>query len=195
MEKKAKSGPMMEILNRMLRFVSGGHAEFSTVFFPEEIILNAPVEEWPLCDVLFSWFSSGFPLHKAQAYAALRKPFVLNDLHQQEELFDRRIVYRKLEEMGVPVPAYTIFNAEDADASHVDESEDYLEINGVRIRKPIVEKPVSGEDHNIYIYYPRSMGGGSKRLFRKKADCSSQYYPDVHHTRIHDGSSYIYGAC
>ena len=106
MEKKAKSGPMMEILNRMLRFVSGGHAEFSTVFFPEEIILNAPVEEWPLCDVLFSWFSSGFPLHKAQAYAALRKPFVLNDLHQQEELFDRRIVYRKLEEMGVPVPAF-----------------------------------------------------------------------------------------
>ena len=66
----------------------------------------------------------------------------------------------------------------------MDEAEDYLEINKVRIAKPLVEKPISGEDHNIYIYYPRSHGGGSKRLFRKRADRSSQYYPDVHHTRV-----------
>ena len=192
MEKKATSGPMMEILNRMLRFHCCGMPEFKTVFFPEEMILNQPVEEWPVCELLFSWFSAGFPLDKAQDYAALRKPYVLNDLHQQEDLFDRRIVYRTLEEHGVPVPAYQIYNAEDAATTTVDEAEDYLEINGVRIRKPIVEKPISGEDHNIYIYYPRSMGGGSKRLFRKKADVSSEYHPDVNITRLHDGNSYIY---
>ena len=73
----------------------------------------------------------------------------------------------------------------------VDEAEDYLEINKVRIAKPLVEKPISGEDHNIYIYYPRSHGGGSKRLFRKRADRSSQYYPDVHHTRVRIARSAI----
>ena len=42
-----------------------------------------------------------------------------------------------------------------------------VEINGVTFNKPFVEKPVSAEDHNIYIYYPSSAGGGSQRLFRK----------------------------
>lgn len=47
------------------------------------------------------------------------------------------------------------------------EEEEFIELGGVRIMKPFVEKPASGEDHNIYIYYPPSMGGGVKRLFRK----------------------------
>lgn len=42
-----------------------------------------------------------------------------------------------------------------------------MEVNGVAFPKPFVEKPVSAEDHNVYIYYPTSAGGGSQRLFRK----------------------------
>ena len=192
MAKKAHSGPMTEMLNRLTSFTSGSMTEFRTVYFAEDMLLHAPIEEWPIVEVLIAFFSTGFPLHKAQAYTALRRPLVLNDLKKQEMLFDRRVTYRMLEEVGVPVPHYTVFNAEDAATTTVDEAEDYLEINSVRIQKPLVEKPISGEDHNIYIYYPRSHGGGSKRLFRKREDRSSQYYPDAHATRLHDGSSYIY---
>ena len=114
MAKKARSGPMMEMLNRLTSFTSDGHAEFQTIFFEEEAILHHPIETWPTCEALIAFYSDGFPLRKVQQYAALRKPVVLNDLKKQEMLFDRRLVYRTLEECGVPVPTYTVFNAEDA---------------------------------------------------------------------------------
>jgi inositol-hexakisphosphate/diphosphoinositol-pentakisphosphate 1-kinase len=45
---------------------------------------------------------------------------------------------------------------------------------------------------DIYIYYPRRLGGGSKRLFRKVGNTSSKFYPDV--STIRTSGSYIYEA-
>lgn len=57
--------------------------------FPEETILNEPVENWPLCDCLISFHSTDFPLKKAIEYEQLRRPYVLNDLHRQFDLVRR----------------------------------------------------------------------------------------------------------
>lgn len=54
MMKKSKSKPMTQILERLCRF------EYITVvIFPEDVILNEPVENWPLCDCLISFHSKG----------------------------------------------------------------------------------------------------------------------------------------
>ncbi|KJH51106.1 histidine acid phosphatase [Dictyocaulus viviparus] len=69
------------------------------------------------------------------------------------------------------------------------EHNDHIEVNGMVFNKPFVEKPISAEDHNIYIYYPSSVGGGSQRLFRKINNRSSWYSPV---SEVRKTGSYIY---
>lgn len=178
---------------------------------------------------MISFFSDGFPLEKAIAYADLRKPFSINDLPMQKVLWDRRICLRILDCMGVPTPNRLEVNRdggpvlESADLAErvfqcsglkldgpqdgtgggiavtkevaLVEDGDTLMVDGVTLRKPFVEKPICGEDHNIYIYFPKTYdGGGGRRLFRKIGNKSSERDENLIVPRAitEVGSSYVY---
>ncbi|KAL8172369.1 hypothetical protein V2J09_024173 [Rumex salicifolius] len=187
MEKKAFSAPMEQILQRLEAF-----GEFEVIIFGDKVILEDPVESWPLCDCLIAFYSSGYPLKKAEAYAALRKPFLVNELEPQHLLHDRRKVYECLALFGIPVPRYALVNREYSyqEVDYFVEEEDFIEVRGERFWKPFVEKPVHGDDHSIMIYYPSSAGGGMKELFRKVGNRSSEFHPEVR--RVRREGSYIY---
>ena len=98
MKKKVSSTPMKEILKHF------SSDEIQIKLFDEEMILNHKPSEWPVVDALISFYSSGFPLAKAQEYCEMRKPMIINDLKKQELLWDRSRIYKELKNAGIPTP-------------------------------------------------------------------------------------------
>ena len=106
----------------------------------------------------------------------------MNDLPIQELLLDRRLVLQVLDMIGVPTPRRLVTWNNDfpklgasvierfqkmglnlmcpenkvVKATQIDSQT--IQIQNSILRKPFVEKPVSGEDHNIYIYYDSESG-------------------------------------
>jgi inositol hexakisphosphate/diphosphoinositol-pentakisphosphate kinase len=206
MDVKARSKPMREIMTRILQrgqvevkifgdkvILDEGITHPSPVRSPCLLNLNLylqlDVENWPRCDILISFFSTGFPLARAVEYVKLHKPVCVNDLLMQALLWDRRCVLALLDHLKVPTPRRLVVSRDggpklepelarqvEASLGIVIQSSipapevsmradgDAIIVDGVEMEKPFVEKPVSGEDHNVYIYFK---GGGGRRLFRK----------------------------
>ncbi|KAL1610473.1 inositol hexakisphosphate and diphosphoinositol-pentakisphosphate kinase [Paraconiothyrium brasiliense] len=220
LESKARSKPARNIFGKLVD-------DFEVKIFGDKIILDEDVENWPVCDFLISFFSDGFPLDKAIAYARLRKPFCVNDLPMQQVLWDRRLCLMILDQLKVPTPRRVevsrdggprLASAEFAkqleqrtgvtlggsDGTGGDvappqkiellDNGDTICVDGMTLTKPFVEKPVSGEDHNIHIYYHSEDGGGGRRLFRKVNNKSSEKDDSLYMPRsmTEPESSYIY---
>ncbi len=208
---KARSKPMRNILDKLLSY-----GEFEVVLFGDHVILEEPIEDWPFVDVLLSFFSRGFPLEKAIEYVRLRRPFCVNDLSLQHVLLDRRSVMLVLDAIDVRTPFRLVVNRDSGPALPAEVVElvsrdfnidlsnsglfpqlpvrmldfDTLQVGRRILRKPFIEKPVNSEDHNLYVYYPQLMGGGCRKLFRKLANKSSEFFPEL--TMVREDGSYIY---
>ncbi|KAF2814982.1 uncharacterized protein BDZ99DRAFT_566894 [Mytilinidion resinicola] len=221
LESKARSKPARNIFGKLIE-------EFDVNIFGDKIILDEDVENWPVCDFLISFFSDGFPLDKAIAYARLRKPFCVNDLPMQQVLWDRRLCLRILDNLDVPTPKRVEVNRDGGPTLpspefakslfertgvklqgpesgigggipppqkvELRDGGDTIWVDGQQLTKPFVEKPTSGEDHNINIYFPKKHGGGGRRLFRKINNKSSERDDtlDVPRSITDSTSSYIY---
>ena len=190
MDVKATSSSMKALLSRI-----NAYNDFEIVHFGNDVLLTRDVNEWPQCDCLIGFASGEFPLEKAIEYAK-RHPdmMVLNDLPMQQTIQSRLSVYQLLEKLNVRIPPYVavLRGADLAEGETCDfvEETDYIVVNGVKMEKPFLEKPLCGDDHNIYLYYHSSTGGGVRRLFRKVGNQASDFLPNVSSVR-RDGS-YIY---
>ena len=126
----------------------------------------------------------------------LRKPFCINDLVPQALLWDRRLVGQVLDHLKVPTPRRLEVSRDggpkiDNELKEFARARVGIELGGFRpvpevtlredgnaiivdgqtMEKPFVEKPVSGEDHNVYIYF---RDGRGRRLFRKVKSIMTQ---------------------
>eukprot|EP00494_Astrolonche_serrata_P002152 UN02158 len=97
-------------------------------------------------------------------------------------------MYEMMDKYKVPTARHLVLQRSKGDK--LGEFKDYIIVNGQRLDKPFVEKPISGSDHNVYIYFDKTKNYGSTRLFRKKKDRSSQHCPDV--STLRTEGDYLY---
>lgn len=105
----------------------------------------------------------------------------------------RPTMYSLLATAGIETPRHAILLRDENTGEPINtrfvETDDSVQVGDMVFHKPFVEKPVNAEDHNVYIYFPSSAGGGSQRLFRKVGNRSSVYSAE---SSVRKEGSYIY---
>lgn len=150
------------------------------------------------CDallVLWSQFFQGVPegrLIEISEQAGKAGALVLNDVRRLVQMQDRRWLLRKLKEYGLPVPTYTECSRDGGHQAVLEEHEDYIVVDGNRMNKPFVEKPVDRRDREIYVYFPKNAGGGRALLStRESGDIEYVCRFDPQH-RVRREGSFVY---
>lgn len=150
--RKLYSTPMQGIVSALRT----SNPSFTIVLLDEYQMESEPVSHWPVVHVLLTMYNPEFPLEKVLAYCDLRRPVLVNNLHMQGHMMDRREIRHVLERAGVPTP-HAVFV--DRDAGDVVEQTgpdgDTLVVRNAKrkrefaICKPFVEKPVDPDDHSM----------------------------------------------
>jgi len=165
MDKKLKSDHHKNVISRIRAY-----GDIEIVNFGDQVLLHQPIEEWPRCDVMAAYFSTGYPTERVQSYVDKYRPCLINDLKSQKLLRNRLSIKQKLLEHNIPTPKWALLDRNNPTHKVLEYNEKVI-VNGITINKPFVEKPIDAENHNVYLYYK---GGGSRRLFRKIGNRSSE---------------------
>lgn len=133
----------------------------------DEHDMSRPVDQWPIVHVVLPLYSTAFPLPKVLRYVALRSPLLVNNLHMQPLMLDRRLVRRVLARAGVPTPGAIYLDRSAGDSAlQAGPYGNTLVVyspgrsTSYTMEKPFVEKPVDAEDHStlqIFIIYSTSL--------------------------------------
>lgn len=150
--RKLHSAPVQAILASLRRADPTIH-----VLHFDDVLMARPITSWPLVHVLLTLYSTAFPLDKVLRYIALRNPLLLNNLHMQPLMQDRRLIRQMLSRARVPIPHAVYVDRLAGDhpvqTGHMGNT---LVVNNsltnftYSIQKPFVEKPVDPEDHSKF---------------------------------------------
>lgn len=167
------AGPCMERARGFLRSleVAGVRVMVRT----EEAVFDSAKREETECDALLVIWSVFFQgpiaarLIEITERASKAGALILNDVRRLVQMQDRRWLAQKLKERGLPTPACVDCSRDGGCRPLVEEFDDHISVDGHRINKPVIEKPVDRRDREIYVYFPKSSGGGRSLISTRES--------------------------